>query len=438
MNEELHGWKEIAAYLGRSVRGAQRWERELGLPVRRLKTAAGQAIFARRDEIEAWKARQGGRPAAIERRAWHLPVIAMAAVATLVAGGVATFAWRTRAEGGVPVAFAYDGSALVARSSDGAIVWTRDLSRRFDAEYGERTRPALTRGVIEGDVDGDGIAEIFAVIPGIQGNGRTLETDVLICLSRDGKERWRYAPDASEFRFGPALRAFEGPWSIRDVAVSPSGGAKGVWIAVAHHTWWPSAVYRLDERGRAALAYVQSGSVYGLAITGAPESPAVVAAGVMNEIGAATLALLDPDRPSTSPQLTGGEFECRNCPSSRPIKVVALPRSELNDVMPMPYNTVNLLHRVPSGLQARVFEAFEPPRLFASSIFEFDESLNVRSRSLDDSYWTLHEQWHRGGRVDHPASSCPERARMLQIREWTGNGWSAKAIGSRPLPAPGR
>lgn len=55
--DQLDGWKQIAAYLGRSVRAAQRWERDLGLPVRRLKTAGGQVVFAHCREIDAWKAR---------------------------------------------------------------------------------------------------------------------------------------------------------------------------------------------------------------------------------------------------------------------------------------------------------------------------------------------------------------------------------------------
>ena len=38
----LHGWKEVAAYLGRSPRAVQRYERELGLPIHRVRTSHGQ------------------------------------------------------------------------------------------------------------------------------------------------------------------------------------------------------------------------------------------------------------------------------------------------------------------------------------------------------------------------------------------------------------
>src|SRR5687767_5677814 len=56
-SQDLHGWKEIARYMGRSVRAVQRWEAELGLPVHRLKTAAGQTVFANTGELDAWRSR---------------------------------------------------------------------------------------------------------------------------------------------------------------------------------------------------------------------------------------------------------------------------------------------------------------------------------------------------------------------------------------------
>ncbi len=51
---DLVGWKDVATHIGRSVRTAQRWERELGLPVRRVRGQAADAVFASRVEIDAW------------------------------------------------------------------------------------------------------------------------------------------------------------------------------------------------------------------------------------------------------------------------------------------------------------------------------------------------------------------------------------------------
>jgi tetratricopeptide (TPR) repeat protein len=48
-------WKEIAAYLKRSVKTCQRWESELGLPIRRSDGASKAKIFASKDEIDRWQ-----------------------------------------------------------------------------------------------------------------------------------------------------------------------------------------------------------------------------------------------------------------------------------------------------------------------------------------------------------------------------------------------
>ncbi len=53
--DHLNGWKEIAAYVGKSVRSVQRWERAYRLPIRRIQAASGEVIFASRREIDAWK-----------------------------------------------------------------------------------------------------------------------------------------------------------------------------------------------------------------------------------------------------------------------------------------------------------------------------------------------------------------------------------------------
>jgi len=63
----LTGWKEIAGYLNRGVRTAQRWEREFGLPVRRIGRDRSESVFAFTAEVNAWltsasAARAHGQP----------------------------------------------------------------------------------------------------------------------------------------------------------------------------------------------------------------------------------------------------------------------------------------------------------------------------------------------------------------------------------------
>jgi len=51
----LDSWKEIAAYLGRSARCAQRWERNLGLPVHRIRHTEGYTVYAYAAALDAWR-----------------------------------------------------------------------------------------------------------------------------------------------------------------------------------------------------------------------------------------------------------------------------------------------------------------------------------------------------------------------------------------------
>lgn len=55
MNAEvLNSWKEIAAYMGRGVRTVQRWEQELGLPVRRPRGKERSAVIALKSDLDRW------------------------------------------------------------------------------------------------------------------------------------------------------------------------------------------------------------------------------------------------------------------------------------------------------------------------------------------------------------------------------------------------
>jgi TolB-like protein len=63
----LDSWKEIASYLRRGTRTVQRWEREEGLPVRRLHHEKLGSVYAFPKDLDAWFARRGDRPASPPR-----------------------------------------------------------------------------------------------------------------------------------------------------------------------------------------------------------------------------------------------------------------------------------------------------------------------------------------------------------------------------------
>ena len=52
--DRLDSWKDIAEYLGRSVRTVVRWADERGLPIHRVPGGKRHAVFAYSKEIDAW------------------------------------------------------------------------------------------------------------------------------------------------------------------------------------------------------------------------------------------------------------------------------------------------------------------------------------------------------------------------------------------------
>src|SRR5262245_37596657 len=104
----LESWKEIAAYLGRDVTTVQRWERQEGLPVRRLQHSRRGSVYAYTTELDAWRSsrersRPGGEalshtqpgPTAAESPAFRVAPIVMVVLVVVATVG-AFIMWRGR------------------------------------------------------------------------------------------------------------------------------------------------------------------------------------------------------------------------------------------------------------------------------------------------------------------------------------------------------
>jgi hypothetical protein len=63
----LHGWKQIARYLGCGIRSAQRWEEQCGLPVTRPRNHLRSPVLAQTEALDGWAS--GGRAPVAE--AWE-------------------------------------------------------------------------------------------------------------------------------------------------------------------------------------------------------------------------------------------------------------------------------------------------------------------------------------------------------------------------------
>jgi Tol biopolymer transport system component len=96
--DRLDSWKEVSAYLGRSVRTLQRWEATAGLPVHRLAHEKRGSIYASKQELDAWWNSRGVKLQAGDGHSVAPPtkrklVGVLSGVGILVVAGVAV--WRS-------------------------------------------------------------------------------------------------------------------------------------------------------------------------------------------------------------------------------------------------------------------------------------------------------------------------------------------------------
>lgn len=82
--EVLSSWKEIAAYLKRTVRTCQRLEAAMGLPIHRLDGSPKARVFAYASELDAWLSKMVHERERKRRRLLPVLLVAAAAVFTAV------------------------------------------------------------------------------------------------------------------------------------------------------------------------------------------------------------------------------------------------------------------------------------------------------------------------------------------------------------------
>ena len=94
--DRLNSWKEIAAYLNRSVRTVIRWESEQGLPVHRQVHDKRGSVHAYKMELDAWVRQRTLAPESAEPvpavdarpKRWSMWAVAGAVIAVVTASVV--------------------------------------------------------------------------------------------------------------------------------------------------------------------------------------------------------------------------------------------------------------------------------------------------------------------------------------------------------------
>ena len=430
---QLNGWKEIATYLGKSVRSVQRWEVTLGLPVRRIRTPDGVIVYADPVEIDTWKRTLDAPRALVEeqngggdepceaepspgasdthepRRPYSWILLAVVAIA---ASGFGYAAGRVSGDHAtVAVEVRHVGRTIEAIGRNGAVVW----SYTFDFDVvAPRNLPTLFL-----DLEGDGESEILVPIQSAAHGTQPGLSDAVYCFSRSGELKWTFAPDYALTFEG---ERFTAPWEIMDIAVSSGGSPRRIWVAYAHHTWWPGFVVEIAA-GQPRIVFAQAGRIFTVSQWTTAAGGMLAIGGAVNALRSATLVLIPDAGATASYPMQGSKPPCDVCPVGEPRRVFLFDTPELTRANHEGFPYINAVRPVGPTLKAQINEGG------GASVLMLNNDFSIDSLQFSDRYWAAHRAFETKGRIGHAAEVCPDRDRPREVREWTADGgWRTQRI----------
>jgi hypothetical protein len=439
--QELQGWKEIAGYLGVSVRTAQTLEDSQGLPVQRRGVGKKAPVSAISTELEAWRtngqtgvapeqkpkteerqgdASEGTAPA--ERQALYK--VSDSAIAEQPPGFVTANRpmWPRYALGvgllvltigtafyygvvvphGPPSDFRVDGKNLVVFNAKGKELWRHTFPKGLaPGSYGVEVR--RLRNWLS-DLDGDGqVVLLFTVEP----ENWSEVGSTLACFGPGGKIRWQFTPgrqvtDASGDHMTP-------PYIIHAVEVLAGKTPADTRIAVSsvHYVNQPDQVAILDVHGRVLGEYWHPGHLNFLAQADldGDGTNELLAAGVNNGDHQATLVVLNPWEVSglmTPVEMTDERFRLVDMPPAKERAVVLFPRSCVSKGQAYTRVASLVVHKDRIVLVVAEQPAMDGPGF----IYELGYSLQTLTVvAANDFVRTAHHKMEALGELDHPLSA---------------------------------
>lgn len=416
--ERLDSWKAIAAYLGKDAGTVRRWERTRGLPVHRVPGGKGTSVYAFTAEIDAWLKSPGqetvddepAQSASISAR-W-MWIAAAIAVALTSIGAARWFNTRVKIDPrNVQVHLTEQSVTAVDRN--GKELWVHALAdgwRHIKSEVSYYLRVVPGRE-----------SRIYYITSHRQKpTDEAVEGGEFTALDISGQPVFT-------FRFFDAVRfggkPYAEPWAVTAFSVLDGDPAPRLAVAAHHWLWGPSLLAILDDKGNRLGTYANDGWIEQLQWL-SPDR--LVFGGYSDARKGGLIGLLDPMQlDGQTPEPIGSPYYCDTCGKNPPLKVVVMPRTEVNLVTNSRFNRA-IIEKTGDRLIVRTVEVpAAEGQGAADAVYEFSTSLELLNASFGEYYWRIHDRLYNEKKIDHDRDHCPFRNGPLNIQIWTPDtGWS--------------
>jgi hypothetical protein len=424
----LSSWKEVAAHLGCDKRTCYRWEKTLGLPVRRVEGASRSRVFAYVDEIDRWREeRLGGGPGPEDRPAPRSVAKAVPFIGLALVGLVAAVLFLPKLlVSRQPSDFRIRGSVLSVLDEKGRELWRYDTGlENLEPEDVYREHFQFRRmgkdwvrvlpHIIIVDLDVDGRREVLFSTQ----TQDELNEGELICFDSRGDVRWRIRT-GREMRFGE--EDFSADYRIQGLVVADlnGDGRSEIIVDSFHRPNFPCQLLVLDHAGKTLGEYWSSGQFMDVVIhdLDGDGKPEIIAGGTNNETRSGVLAVFRADRVhGTSPQ-SMDHYVCQGLDPGTQEYFIVLPRADVD--------IVNTYQESVSAIEVLKNNKISVLMGFSGIYYEFSFDFRSAEAISGHRFERLHALLTAEGKVKSVANDGYFRNLRDRIRFWGRNGWSAK------------
>jgi hypothetical protein len=397
-SRQLTSWKEIADHLGVSVRTAQSWEHERGLPVQRMAGEKGR-VLALSQDLDRWK------QAACRTSNWwsnpaRLRVIALS-FAALFFGlcGYEAIAYVRQAIGRQPASYRLGRRSITVLDSGGKDLWRVPFAEAFESGDYSDTQLAAHRKFSFSDIDGDGDVETLFVYSPLDS---LRNPSALYCFSRKGKERWNFAPERVSRADG---QGFGQSHVLNDLLVTSSNGKSEAYILLLdcrlpQHS---AKLFVLSPRGEVLATFTHDGHL-GMLETADVDGcgkKEILVGGFAAERNEAELVVLEMPHQTPGSAAPADLARPADPPRIREKAALIFPRTSVNRKLE---ESNRIAHIADSGevLTVIVSELSDDPSVEVT--YQLDRQFRVKNVWFSDALKNLHRNLTAQGILDHPLS----------------------------------
>lgn len=420
----ISSWKDIAKYLGLEVRTAQRWEKDLQLPVFRIKKYNKTFVFAYCDELDKWIEENATRELGIKRQFLKdkhliLGVVSVVLIALIIFFFSTVFpGWRHT----IPSEFKIRGSDLLIYDENGKQIWSYNTRLDLDPARYQHNKYMQSSGksaqhinVFFKDIDKDkNLNVIFAVQTIDNSNERVL------CLDKKGNPMWSFAAGKG-IQYGNQLISSD--FDINRIRVEDvnNDGFFEIIVVASHKIYFPCRVSVLNNKGSVIGEYWNSGHLsciefLDLDIDGTEE---IILGGLNNNYQKPCLVVLDPRNiAGSSPQEMGTRYYSEELGPGTEKYYLLIPRNEVGKLL----GIYEFIPAVDLYKNKRIQISTSLSRVF----YEFDYRLKPTYIHLGDEFNFKFKNLEREGKISIPLSTVKANILKSKILYWNGKAWTDK------------